>query len=64
MTKQITRAGYEYQDLVAIQELLLFLDDSHLYDNVRLEYNNEGKYKYLDDVVCNYTILKNINLYK
>ena len=59
--KQITRAGYEYQDLVGIRELLQFYKNKNLYDFIRLEYSNNHQFKSLDDVVCK---IKNQDKYK
>lgn len=59
--KQITRAGYEYQDLIGIRELLQFYKNKNLYDFIRLEYSNNGQFKSLDDVVCK---IKNQDKYK
>ena len=59
--KQITRAGYEYQDLIGIRELLQFYKNKNLYDFIRLEYPNNDKFRALDDVVCK---IKNQDKYK
>lgn len=59
--KQIPRAGYEYQDLIGIRELLQFYKNKNLYDFIRLEYSNNGQFKSLDDVVCK---IKNQDKYK
>ncbi len=59
--KQITRAGYEYQDLIGIRELLQFYKNKNLYDYVLLEFPNEGEFSALDDVVCK---IKNQDGYK
>ncbi len=59
--KQITRAGYEYQDLIGIRELLQFYRNKNLYDFIILEYSNKGEFSALDDVVCK---IKNQNKYK
>ncbi len=50
--KQITRAGYEYQDLIGIRELLRFYRDKNLYDCITLEFPNKDEFAALDDVVC------------
>ena len=59
--KQITRAGYEYQDLIGIRELLQFYKNKNLYDYILLEYPNNGEFSALDDVVCK---IKNQDKYK
>jgi hypothetical protein len=52
--KQTPRAGYEYQDLIGIEELFHFCKNKDLYDWIELEYNKEKEDNFdgLDDVVC------------
>ena len=47
----ITRAGYEYQDLVGIEVLIRLYRDPDLYEWVQLESDNSD-YRALDDVVA------------
>lgn len=50
---QLTRAGYEYQDLVCISMLIDWLHDPKKYQWMSIEGNQElGKVKSLDDVIC------------
>ena len=45
------RAGFQYQDLVAIEILIELYTDGHLYHWVQL-YSVEGRYQSIDDVVA------------
>lgn len=47
----ITRAGYEYQDLVGIEMLIRHYRDPELYDWVQLE-SDDSDFRSLDDVVA------------
>lgn len=60
MTKQQTREGYEYQDLIGIKELLYFSENKDEYDHIHIECS-EAEFKYIDDIVCK---LKNEEKYK
>ena len=60
LTKQQTREGYEYQDLIGIKELLYFSENRDKYDYIHIECS-ETEFKYIDDIVCK---LKNEEKYK
>ena len=60
LTKQQTREGYEYQDLIGIKELLYFSENRDKYDYIHIECS-EIEFKYIDDIVCK---LKNEEKYK